>query len=398
MTNEEYKQLSIKEFTEAAKRYEGDHAGLYEMCKKDYPDILEELEKESFIDLLDAGCGPAPMISLLSEKYPDRHYTGLDLTPAMIEEAKKKNIPNAVFVVGDCENFPFEENSFDAIICSMSFHHYPNPQAFFNSVKRCLPPKGRLILRDVTSDNKPLVWLMNKIEMPLANLCGHRDVQVPTRDLVYKCCKKENPKIKDEMAVSIVKQLDYDFSQADQDKTMRSGVIARTIVLDKMVDEYLDKHKNTIVINIACGLDTRCYRMKGKYIRWYNLDLPETINIRKQFLPETGPIYQIAKSAMDETYTNTIHNEGEDVLVIIEGLTMYLTEIDIKKIFSIIEHAFSNVTIMVEVMSPFMVKHIKEKSIEGSHAKFTWGIKNGKKLEKLTPSFSFLKEVSLVEE
>ena len=42
-------------------------------------------------------------------KYPDRHYIGLDLTPAMIEEAKKKNIPNAVFIVGDCENFPFEE-------------------------------------------------------------------------------------------------------------------------------------------------------------------------------------------------------------------------------------------------------------------------------------------------
>lgn len=195
MTNEEYKQLSIKEFTKAAGRYEGNHAGLYEMCKKDYPDILEELEKEPFIDLLDAGCGPAPMISLLSEKYPDRHYIGLDLTPAMIEEAKKKNIPHAVFVVGDCEIFPFEENSFDAIICSMSFHHYPNPQAFFNSVKRCLRPKGRLILRDVTSDNKPLVWLMNKIEMPLANLFGHGDVQVPTRNLVYKCCKEAGLKV-----------------------------------------------------------------------------------------------------------------------------------------------------------------------------------------------------------
>ena len=76
---------------------------------------------------------------------------------------------------------------------------------------------------------------------------------------------------------------------------------------------------------------------------------------------------------------------AEDVLVIIEGLTMYLTEIDIKKIFSIIEHAFSNVTIMVEVMSPFMVKHIKEKSIEGSRAKFTWGIKNGIELNKMDP-------------
>ena len=75
MKNEEYKKLSIKEFTKAAGRYESSHAGIYEMCKKDYPDILEELEKEPFRDLLDAGCGPAPMISLLAEKYPDRHYT-----------------------------------------------------------------------------------------------------------------------------------------------------------------------------------------------------------------------------------------------------------------------------------------------------------------------------------
>ena len=63
MKNEEYKKLSIKEFTKAAGRHESNHAGIYEMCKKDYPDILEELEKESFRDLLDAGCGPAPMIS-----------------------------------------------------------------------------------------------------------------------------------------------------------------------------------------------------------------------------------------------------------------------------------------------------------------------------------------------
>ena len=135
------------------------------------------------------------------------------------------------------------------------------------------------------------------------------------------------------MAVSIVKQLDYDFSKADQDRTMSLGVIARTIVLDKMVEEYLNTHKDTIVINIACGLDTRCYRMKGKYVRWYNLDLPETINIRKQFLKETGPIYQIAKSAMDESYRDDIQYHGENILVIIEGLTMYLSENDIKKYF-----------------------------------------------------------------
>ena len=77
----------------------------------------------------------------------------------------------------------------------MSFHHYPDPQAFFDSVKRCLRPNGRLILRDVTSDNKVLVWLMNTLEMPLANICGHGDVRVPTRNVVMKCCRKVGLKV-----------------------------------------------------------------------------------------------------------------------------------------------------------------------------------------------------------
>ena len=70
-----------------------------------------------------------------------------------------------------------------------------------------------------------------------------------------------------------MEKLDYDFSKADKDKAMTYGVIARTIVLDRMVKQYLEKHENTVVINIACGLDTRCYRMVEKYLRWYNVDL-----------------------------------------------------------------------------------------------------------------------------
>lgn len=48
-----------------------------------------------------------------------------------------------------------------------------------------------------------------------------------------------------------------------------------------MVSEYLTANPGAVVINIACGLDTRCYRMKG-YSRWYNLDLPETIAVRER--------------------------------------------------------------------------------------------------------------------
>ena len=57
---------------------------------------------------------------------------------------------------------------------------------------------------------------------------------------------------------------------------MHSGVIARTIVLDRLVGEYLAAHPGATVMNLACGLDTRCYRMTG-FSHWYNLDLPETM-------------------------------------------------------------------------------------------------------------------------
>ncbi len=189
MTSKEYKNLSIKEFSKAAEVYETDHAGVYNMCKKDYPDVLAELEKEPFNDLLDCGCGTAPMLSLLHEKYPKKHYTGIDLTPKMIEMAKAKNMQGVEFVVGDCEKLPFAENSFDAVICCESFHHYPNPQDFFNSVYRVLRPNGRLILRDMTMNSAPVRWFCNNIEMPLAHLIGKGDVRIYGRKDVDKLCK-----------------------------------------------------------------------------------------------------------------------------------------------------------------------------------------------------------------
>lgn len=176
MNSEEYKALSIKEFTKAAEIYDSNHAGIYEMCKDDYPPILEELRRISFSKLLDVGCGTGPMIELLTQEYPDKEYVGVDITPKMIKTANAKHLKNTTFIVGDSEDLPFEANSFDVIICANSFHHYPNPQAFFNEVYRVLMPGGHFVLRDYTA--KPwLVWLINHVEMPLANRIGHGDVR-----------------------------------------------------------------------------------------------------------------------------------------------------------------------------------------------------------------------------
>lgn len=199
----------------------------------------------------------------------------------------------------------------------------------------------------------------------------------------------------DRKAVEIIEKLDYDFSLADKDSAMHDGVIARTIVLDRLAKKFLAGHKNAVVVNIACGLDTRCYRMKG-YSHWYNLDLPETIAVRKKILQPTEKITQVAMSAMDD-WSGEIKETNVPTLVIIEGLTMYLSEADVKKIFDVISKRFEHATVLVEIMSPTVAKRVKERSIEGSKAKFTWGIKNGKALAELLPDFRFDEEHSLTE-
>lgn len=188
MTSEEYKKLSLKEFDKAAK-FDDSDPSVYNMCRKDYPDVLAEVVKEPFSDLLDAGCGTGAMLGLFQRDCPDKNYTGVDLSEKMIEAARAKHMEGIHFVAGDCEDLLFPENSFDVVTCSMSFHHYPNPDKFFKSLKRVLRPGGRLILRDMASNSRMLMWLVNHIEMPLLNRLLHKgDVHAYTRADIQRLC------------------------------------------------------------------------------------------------------------------------------------------------------------------------------------------------------------------
>lgn len=85
------------------------------------------------------------------------------------------------------------------------------------------------------------------------------------------------------------------------------------------------------------------------------------------------------------------------MLIVIEGLVMYLTEADVKKMLSIICSRFEHAEIIMEIMNPFIMRHMKEKSIEPSKARFTWGLKSGKELESMVSGLTWVKDVSLVE-
>lgn len=237
------------------------------------------------------------------------------------------------------------------------------------------------------------------------NLQGVPETMLQTLYARAAYSRQKNAKFHDKMAEEIVSRMDYDFSLAQKDAMMSKGVIARTILLDRMAGDFIKKNPGCTIVNIACGMDTRVYRLQedpavGKNmsgIRWYNLDLSETIAVRRRFFDENGTVSMIAKSAMDETWASMIEEPRGRVLVIVEGLVMYLTDQDVKHILSIISSRFAHAQVIMETMNPWVMEHMKEKSIEATKARFTWGIRSGRELERLAPEFTWEKDVSLVE-
>lgn len=78
--------------------------------------------------------------------------------------------------------------------------------------------------------------------------------------------------------------------------------------------------------------------------------VPETMAVRAKLLPGNGLISQIAMSAMDN-WGGEIKEQAVPVLVIIEGLTMYLSEADMQRIFAVISGRFQKAVVFVEIMN-----------------------------------------------
>lgn len=207
--------------------------------------------------------------------------------------------------------------------------------------------------------------------------------------------QEKNHKFYDRKAIEVISKIEYDFTIANKDKKMKMGVIGRTIVLDDMVSDYIKKHPHCTIINIASGMDTRFNRLDNGHIKWYNIDLENSANFRLKYIEDIDRVKTLAYSAMDEKWVNEIKIESGNVLVIIEGLTMYLQEKDVSDILKIISDNFMHCTVFMEIMPPSSVKHTKEISVEETNSEFTWGLQKGHELLNINPNFKWIKDVNL---
>jgi methyltransferase (TIGR00027 family) len=113
---------------------------------------------------------------------------------------------------------------------------------------------------------------------------------------------------------------------------IRWALSVRTVVIDRMIADLLADGVDTVV-NLGAGLDTRPYRLEPpRSLKWFEIDFPHMIQFKNQQLADQKPRCRLTRIELDLTDRITLQLElaiinsmAKKVLVITEGVTLYLT-------------------------------------------------------------------------
>ncbi len=215
--------------------------------------------------------------------------------------------------------------------------------------------------------------------------------------------QREDGIIRDRHAVTMMARIDYDFSRFEKSQPEATilGIAIRTEVLDEKARMFISSYPDALIINIAAGLDTRFDRVDNGRIVWIDLDLPESIAIREQFITPSERQHFIASDVLDFAWFAQVEALVPDanergVMLILEGLLMYFEEADVKWLLIALAEKFPNAEVLLEVTGVSMAKN-KERQVgvNQTSAHFKWGIRHTIVLALWDSRVHFIDDVSI---
>jgi len=163
---------------------------------------------------------------------------------------------------------------------------------------------------------------------------------------------KKYPFLVDRTALEIIDTVDFDFSQMTNNLEEISQIawIARCKRFDMIVNKFITDHPKGTIVNIGCGLDTSYERVNGSSIQWYDLDLPDVIELKRIFQKETAGRKFISCSFIDTKWFEGIVT-NDIVLFISTGVFVYFEESEIRDFLIKVADRFDDCEMFFDVTS-----------------------------------------------
>ncbi|MBB5154863.1 class I SAM-dependent methyltransferase [Saccharopolyspora phatthalungensis] len=211
--------------------------------------------------------------------------------------------------------------------------------------------------------------------------------------------RRPDPVLGDETADRLLDEIDFDFRSLHMSSGDRMAVILRAKQLDDWVARYLCEHPDAVVLHLACGLDSRAFRLAiPASAQWYDIDLPDVIGLRQRLYPQTPANYRtIATSVTEQDWLDEIPT-GRPTLIVAEGLTMYLTEADGVALLRRLVERFETGEMMFDAALPWTVSAARFSwFLQRTGATFRWGIGDPHTLELRVPGLRLSQELPMVD-
>ena len=197
------------------------------------------------------------------------------------------------------------------------------------------------------------------------------------------------PLLRDDRAVALVEQIDYDFSRFKLQGHDQPTAIMRVREFDRRTLDFLARHPDAVVVHIGCGLDTRFDRVcsglaDGSQVEWYDLDLPEVIDLRRKLMDEAPHCHFLGCSVLERAWLDTVRiHAGRPFLFLAEGVFPYLEEAQVRGLVLLLLETFPGSELVFDAMTPFMIRlHNLKLASSRLDARLHWGLKHGRDLEK----------------
>ncbi|MDA3833957.1 MAG: class I SAM-dependent methyltransferase [Spirochaetales bacterium] len=195
--------------------------------------------------------------------------------------------------------------------------------------------------------------------------------------------RKEHPILLDRKADEIFQAVTAEEGVLPIPEKTNVTLLIRAKQLDVFTEKFLGEHPDAVVIHLGCGLDSRCERVGQTCPHWYDLDLPEVIDIRRKFYRESDTYHMIASSAADLKWLDRIAFDNSAVLCIAEGLVMYLSEDDVRALIMALTEKSDRLDLIFDAYSTLAVQQAgRHPSLKASGAVIRWGIDNPGQIEQ----------------
>jgi O-methyltransferase involved in polyketide biosynthesis len=191
------------------------------------------------------------------------------------------------------------------------------------------------------------------------------------------------PLIRDDRAPALAAQIDYDFSRfalRDHDQTT---TIMRLREFDRQASAFLARSPQAVVVHIGCGLDTRFDRVDNGRVAWYDLDLPEVIELRQQLIGETGRCTVLGCSVFDSRWLDLVAPQsGRPFLFLAEGVLPYFDPDQVRDLVQTLQQHFPGCELVFDALTPFMIGlHNLELRLSKVGARLRWALRRERELE-----------------